>query len=180
VIEHIVYGQLEPESYQKIAGAIGDENPIVDVGCGEGQLANFLAATMNRQVQGIDVSSTKLVKAREAAKASGISQLVQFIQGDASHLDFLADEFFGAIVSVYTLHELDDPRKALGELWRVLRAKGKFVLVDFIKGGKAEQLWGERYYTPQEIETMLRESGFGEVTMQFVHDDVVFVSSLKV
>ena len=180
MIEHVAYGQLEPESYQKTAEAIGDANPILDIGCGEGELANFLAATMDRQVQGIDVSSTKLVKAREAAKASGISQLVRFIEGDASHLDFLTDESSGAVVSVYTLHELDDPRKALKELCRVLRAKGKFVLVDFIKGGKAERLWGERYYTPQEIESMLREAGFDEVAMQFVHDDVVFVSSLKV
>lgn len=180
MIEQAHYDQLELESYQKIAEAIGEANPILDVGCGDGELVNFLAATMGRQVQGIDVSSTKLVKAREAAKARGISQLVRFIEGDASHLDFLADESFGAVVSVYTLHELDDHHKALKELWRVLRAKGKFVLVDFVKGGKAERLWGERYYTPQEIESMLRGAGFGEVATEFVCDDVVFVSSLKI
>ena len=63
---------------------------------------------------------------------------------------------------------------------RVLGAGGKLVLVDFIKGGEAEKLWREIYYMPQEIGSMLREAGFGEVTTEFVHDDVVFVSSLKI
>jgi ubiquinone/menaquinone biosynthesis C-methylase UbiE len=179
-VEEVSYGQLELESYQKIAEAIGDANPILDVGCGEGELANFLAARLGKVLCGIDISSAKLGKAREAAKAGGISRSVRFMEGDASHLDFLAGESFSAVVSVYTLHELDDPHKALKELWRVLEAKGKLVVVDFVRGGKAERLWGERYYTPQEIESMLRGAGFGEVAMEFVHDDVVFVSSLKV
>lgn len=152
----------------------------MDIGCGEGKLANFLGATLGREVRGIDISDTKLVKAREAAEAQSISQLVQFMEEDASHMDHITDKSFGAIVSVYTLHELDDPNKALKEVERVLGAGGKLVLVDFIKGGEAEKLWRERYYIPQEIGAMLREAGFVEVATEFVHDDVVFVSSLKI
>lgn len=179
-MEEVSYGQLELESYQKIAEAIGDANPILDIGCGEGELANFLAARLGKALCGIDISGAKLGKAREAAEARGISQSVRFMEGDASHLDFLADESFGAVVSVYTLHELDDPHKALKELWRVLEAKGKLVVVDFVKGGKAERLWGERYYTPQEMESMLHLAGFSRADIEYVHDDIVFVSSVKI
>jgi len=174
------YHQLEPEIYRKIGEEIGEANPILDIGCGEGKLANFLGATLGKEVSGIDISDTKLVKARESAEAQGISQLVHFVEGDASHMDNIANKSFKAIVSVYTLHELGDPNKALREMDRVLGIKGKLVLVDFIKGGEAEKIWGERYYVPQEIGSMLREAGFGEITTEFVHDDVVFISSLNI
>jgi len=179
-VEKFSYDALESENYRKIAEAVGDANPILDVGCGEGELANFLGTTLGKHVQGIDVSSTKLVRAREAAKAKGVSHVVQFVEGDAKHLDFLADGAFGAIVSVYTLHELDDPQEVLKELRRVLRARGKLVVVDFVKRGKAEELWRERYYTPQEIESMLQQAGIIKVNIEYVHEDVVFVSSVKI
>lgn len=178
--EQVSYDELEPENYEKIAEAIGDANPILDIGCGEGKLANFMATTLGKQVHGIDISDYKLAKAQEAAEQHGISHLVQFVNANASRLAFLDDTSFAAIVSVYTLHELENPRKALQELRRVLRAGGRLVIVDFTKGGKAERLWAERYYTPQEIESMLREAGFGEVATEFLRDDVVFVSTLKV
>ena len=180
MVEEVDYDQLEPENYEKIAEAIGHANPILDVGCGEGELANFLAAAMGSHVQGIDVSGTKLVKAREASRARDLSHLVRFIEADASRLDFLVDESFGAVVSVYTLHELDNPRKALKELGRALGTKGKLVVVDFVKGGKAERLWRERYYTPEEIESMLQQAGFSRADIEHVRDDVVFVSSVKI
>jgi ubiquinone/menaquinone biosynthesis C-methylase UbiE len=179
-VEEVDYDELEPETYERMAGAIGEAAPVLDVGCGEGKLANFLAATLGKQVCGIDISGVKLARARETAEAQGISHLVQFLEGDASNLDLLANKSFGAIVSVYTLHEFDDPREALRELGRVLRAEGRFIVMDFVRGGRAEKLWGERYYTPQEIESMLQEAGFSDISTEFVCDDVVFVSSLKV
>ena len=112
-MEETSYHQLEPEIYRKIVEEIGEANPIMDIGCGEGKLANFLGATLDKEVRGIDISNTKLIKARESTEEQGISQLVQFMEGDASHMDNIANKSFGAIVSVYTLHELDDPNKAL-------------------------------------------------------------------
>ena len=38
--------------YQKIAETIGEAEPILDIGCGEGKLANFLASTHNKKVYG--------------------------------------------------------------------------------------------------------------------------------
>ena len=178
--EVVDYDELEPETYQRIAEAIGVANPVLDIGCGEGKLANFLAMTLGKEVRGIDISNTKLAKAREEAKAQGVSHLVQFMEGDATHLNTGADQFFGAIVNVYTLHELDDAHKTLKELRMVLEAGGKLVMVDFIKGGNAEKLWGERYYTPQEIESMLQEAGFSELAMELVRDDVIFGSWVKI
>ena len=174
------YDELETETCQKISSAVADADPILDVGCGEGKLVNFLAMVLGREVWGIDISSSKLVNAREAAKAGGVSHLVRFMGGDASDLDFLADESFAAVVSRYTLHELENPLSALKELWRLLRVGGKLMVIDFIKGGEAEKLWRESYYTPQEIESMLEKAGFGDVATEFVRDDVIFVSSLKV
>jgi len=108
----------------------------LDIGCGEGKLSNFLAMALGKEVCGIDISDFKLAKAWEVAEAQGISHLVQFIQGDASHLDFLADKSFAAIISIFSLHELENPRKVMKELRRVLRAKGRLIVVDFIPGAR--------------------------------------------
>ena len=177
--DETVYHDLEPEVHQKIADVVSGATPILDVGCGEGRLTNFLAAKLNSETYGIDISDFNLTKAQEAAQAQGISHLVQYVKGDASKLHFL-DESFAAVVILYSLHEIENPRNALKEVWRVLKVKGKLIVADFIKGGKAEELWGERYYTPREIETMLHEVGFGEMATGFIYDDIVLVSSRKV
>lgn len=54
------------------------------------------------------------------------------------------------------------------------------MIVDFIKGGYAERLWGERYYTPPKIESMLRDAGFKEAKTSFLYKDVILVSALKI
>ncbi len=168
---------MEPQFYHKIAEAVGKANPILDIGCGEGRLTNFLARTLGSEVCGVDISDLKLTKDRETSDARDVSDLVWFVKGDASQLDFLVNDSFAAIVSIYVLHEFMNPPESLRELRRVLKASGKFIVVDFVKGGEAERLWAERYYTPCEIESMLKEAGFTDIAMEFVYDDVVFVTS---
>ena len=174
-----IYDSLERQVHQKIAETIGERTPILDVACGEGRLTNFLAAKTKNEIYGTDISISNLTKAREAAEAQGISHLVQYVEGDASKLHFL-DESFTAVVILYSLHEIENPREALKEIRRVLKAGCRLIVVDFVKGGGAEELWGERYFDLQEIERMLQAAGFGEVATEFIYNDIVFVSSRKV
>jgi len=173
------YDKLEPNIYAKIIQAIQHATPILDVGCGDGRLVNFLALKLGKKIFGVDVSDVGFDRAREEAKLKNISRMVKYIKNDENHLDMFKDEFFGGVVSVYALHELENPLAVLMEIRRVLKNDGKAVIVDFIKGGEAEKLWGERYYTPTEIKSMLKVAGFKEVKTSFLYKDVILVSALK-
>jgi demethylmenaquinone methyltransferase/2-methoxy-6-polyprenyl-1,4-benzoquinol methylase len=174
------YDELEPNIYRKIARKIQNVAPILDVGCGDGRLVNFLALKLGKKVFGVDVSDAGFERGRREAKLKNISHLIDYVKTDASHLDMFGDKFLGGVISVYTLHEFEEPSVALREMRRVLKTGGRLVIVDFIRGGEAERLWGERYYKPAEIESMLEDAGFREARTGFLYKDVALVSALKI
>ena len=64
---------------------------------------------------------------------------------------------------MYSLHEFQSAPKALKEAFKILKRRGKIILIDFIKGTLADRLWGERYYTSKRIEEMLKKAGFEDI-----------------
>ena len=173
------YNKLEPNIHGKIAQTLQHVTPILDAGCGDGRLVNFLAMKLGKKIFGVDVSDIGFEKARREAELKNVSRMVEYVKADASHLDAFGNKFFGGVVSVYTLHEFEKPLVVLREIRRVLKTGGTVVIVDFIKGGDAERLWGERYYTPTEIESMLKNAGFKEPKMCFLYKDVILISATK-
>ena len=176
--EQNVYDDLEPRIHKRIAEAVADAAPILDIACGDGRLIGFVASGSGCNTYGVDISVSHVTAAREKATTLGISHLVLLAAGDAQKLCFL-DESFGSVIMLYALHEIQHPTQALKESGRVLRPGGKFIVVDPIKGGKAETLWNESYYGLEEIESMLTHAGFSELTSDFLYDDIVFVSAQK-
>ena len=88
-------------------------SPVLDVGCGDGALGRLLAGTPVRWV-GLDRSAGML------ARGPGPK-----LRGDAAALPF-RDGAFGGAAALYMLYRLDEPRLAVAEAHRVLRAGGLF------------------------------------------------------
>lgn len=87
---------------------------------------------------GIDLSPEMLSIARTRARESGIDVDLQV--GDAHALSF-EDETFETVVCTYSLCNIPDPRLALTEMHRVLRAKGHLILVDHVKSDSLPVFW---------------------------------------
>lgn len=174
------YDKLEPNICAKIAQTIRHATPILDVGCGDGRLVNFLAMKLRKKIFGVDISDIGFEKAREEAELKNVSSMVKYVKTDGNRLNMFKDEFFGGVVSVYALHEFEYPLAILREIRRVLKTGGTAVIVDFIKGGEAERLWGERYYTPAEVKSMLEVVEFEEVKINFLYKDVILVSASRI
>ncbi len=102
--------------YPEIARLVAGAEVVLDVGCGEGTLARYLADE-GHQVIGID-SDASVLSADEPG--------VHFVLADATALPYPADSF-DAVVSVMVLHQTR-MELALAEMRRVLKPGG--VLVD--------------------------------------------------
>lgn len=130
---------------------------ILDVGCGDGVLASWLAQGGAR-VTGLDASSDMIAAARRRAKAAGVE--VDLVEGDAGDLPFPAGHF-DCVVSVATLCFVDDPRPTIREMVRVLEPGGQLILGELgrwnlwaaqrrVKGWLGSKLWRAAHFRSRE------------------------------
>ncbi|WP_249315732.1 class I SAM-dependent methyltransferase [Bacillus sp. FJAT-49711] len=96
---------------------------ILDVGCGTGQTAAFLAAQYGAKVTGIDVNPIMVEKAR--MRIAQLQLPVKIIQGSIEEC-ILEDEAFDFIISESVLAFANAP-KSLMEILRLLKKGGRFV-----------------------------------------------------
>jgi 2-polyprenyl-3-methyl-5-hydroxy-6-metoxy-1,4-benzoquinol methylase len=97
--------------FDRAAGAAGAAAPALEVGCGEGVIAERLAQRWPRVVA-LDLPDAGL--RREWASRPGPG----YLHADAQRLPF-PDGHFGVVVAAEVLEHLPDPRRGLTELARV-------------------------------------------------------------
>ena len=116
---------VDPEYTEQIlpivADALGDRGLVIDVGTGEGQVARHLRATGARVV-GLDPIAAQLAVAAE--RGGG----VVYGQAVASALP-LRSGAADAAVACLVFEHIDDLDGAIGELARVVRRGGRFLLL---------------------------------------------------
>lgn len=105
--------------------AIPGDARIVDVGCGTGQMAIYLARG-DRSVVGVDLSGASLRLGADAARRFAVER-VRFVQTDL-HRPGLRDATFDVVFSSGVVHHTPDPRAAFARLARLARPGGMIVL----------------------------------------------------
>jgi len=137
----------------------------LDLGCGTG---NYTLELKRRgfDVIGLDVSEEMLKIAR--------SKGLDCVKGDAYSLPF-PDGSFDLVLSVTMFEFIHEPERVLGEIHRVLKPGGE-ILIGTMNGKslwflfkRLKSLFVEtayryaRFYTPRELEELLRKTGFKNV-----------------
>jgi ubiquinone/menaquinone biosynthesis C-methylase UbiE len=102
---------------------IGAGSKVLEVGCGTGTNACYLAEKYRCTVVGVDIAEHMVRQATKQAEEKGLSDLVSFQVGDAYRLDF-PDGSFDAVVTVFVSQFLE-PARAFPEFHRVLRSGGR-------------------------------------------------------
>ena len=146
---------------------------VLDVGSGPGFLAAAIADAVGSggAVFGVDISEPLLAVARaHCAQRSW----VEFRRADATRLPF-SDQDFDAVISTQVLEYVREVDAALAEIHRVLRPKGRVVIVDTDwdsivwhspdpdRMARVLAAWGEHAadsYLPRTLAGRLRNAGF--------------------
>lgn len=106
---------------------------VLDVGCGPGYLATYLASSAaEAKIWAMDISPEMLTLVGERAMQNGLSRRIIPVHGDMKSLPF-APASFDAVVSSFALHHLADVGRGIDELLRVLRPGGAFVVKDLVR-----------------------------------------------
>jgi len=96
---------------------------VLDVGCGAGQTACYLAKRYNCRVVGVDIRSKMVERSRERAQRAGLNDRVTFRTADAQDLPFGEAEFDAVITESVTAFPADKAL-ALREYARVTKPGG--------------------------------------------------------
>jgi demethylmenaquinone methyltransferase/2-methoxy-6-polyprenyl-1,4-benzoquinol methylase len=127
---------------------IQEAQHVLDVACGTGRGTVGLAQAVgsNGRVDALDLSDAMLDQARAKITKSGLSNRVHFKQGNARELPYL-DETFDLVYNGYMfdLIPLDGFMPILTEMARVLKPRGKLVLVNMSKPDNRKTFF-ERIY----------------------------------
>jgi len=111
---------------------------VLDVGCGTGASALPAAQVVgpNGSVIGVDLAGRLLDRARDKAKALGLSN-VKFRCADMTSLGY-PNGHFDTVVSVFSIFFVPDMEGLVRELWRMVGPGGKLAVTT----------WGPRIFEP--------------------------------
>jgi ubiquinone/menaquinone biosynthesis C-methylase UbiE len=152
---------------ERIASA-GPTARVLDLACGPGLYARrFAAGQPEREVVGLDISWPMLRAAiRKAAEAQ--LENIRFVHGDALALPF-RDASLDVANCCGALHLFPDIPRALRELGRVMRPKGRFSmavslrgsgLLGRLRGAVGEAVLGLHAFSREELEALLDDADF--------------------
>jgi len=119
-----------------LLGPVHPGEAILDIGCGGGVDALIAARLVGPSgaVTGIDPVPEMLARARENARLAGLDN-VYFQESSAAQLPF-PDNRFDLVISNGAFNLVVDKVQALGEVFRVLKPEGRFMLADQVLAGE--------------------------------------------
>ena len=133
------YGSLIDKSKKniftdKLDKEIDFNSKILEVGCGTGQLTNFLAR-YSREVYGIDLSKGSLLLAEKFRKENNIDRSF-FLRMDVFNILF-KENIFDIVISNGVLHHTKDAKLAFKNIIKYLKPNGYVIIGLYHRYGRA-------------------------------------------
>ncbi len=141
-------GRPQPE-FVRLAEAEEIVGSVLDVGCGTGEHAIYLAG-LGHEVLGVDGAPRAIEKARIKARERGSA--ATFMVADALDL-FRVGRKFDTVIDSGLFHVFSDDERPrfVASLLRVVRPGGRYIMMCFSENQPGD--WGPRRVSQSEIRT---------------------------
>ncbi|MGB3904086.1 MAG: class I SAM-dependent methyltransferase, partial [Anaerolineae bacterium] len=96
---------------------------VLEVGCGAGATAVYIANKYGAKVVGVDLRETMVDQARARAKREGVEDRTEFRVADAQELPF-DDGLFNVVIAESVTTFIEDKQSAVSEYARVAKPGG--------------------------------------------------------
>ncbi|MGB8593298.1 MAG: class I SAM-dependent methyltransferase [Candidatus Acidiferrales bacterium] len=116
---------------------IAPQSCVLEVAPGPGYFAIELAKLDDYQITGLDISETFVEIARANAEKASVQ--VDFRRGNASSMPF-ADETFDFLLCRAAFKNFSEPKRALEEMYRVLKHGGQALIIDLRRDASKESV----------------------------------------
>lgn len=153
---------------------------ILDVGCGVGATACYLATTYGCEVVGVDLRESMIRQAKARAVDQNVENLVTFKVADATELPF-DDATFDRVLCESVITFIADKASVLHEFARVVKPGGYVGLNEesWLRPPTPEvkasvrYLWGiiPEIGTPENWISLMEEAGLVDITSEVLHFD---------
>lgn len=138
---------------------------VLEIGCGLGGPARFIAERYGCRVTGLDLTSRQLSIAQELTRGLEVEPHVQFVRGDARKLPF-ANRAFTHIYSNEAFVHVTDKPQSIREAFRVLEPRGVFCVQDPVHDPQLQITLLEDSLHPMSVEgyrEAVLDAGFEEL-----------------
>lgn len=141
---------------------------VLDIGSGVGGTSRCLAKEFGCRVTGIDLTEEYCRAAAMLTANIGLTDLVDFRQGDATNLSF-DDASFDVVWTEHVAMNIPDKSRLYREMHRVLKPGGTLAIYDILAGPSGPVLfpvpWARTPDTsflvsPDELRDLLQKTGF--------------------
>jgi 2-polyprenyl-3-methyl-5-hydroxy-6-metoxy-1,4-benzoquinol methylase len=143
VVPYVPTGPETVAAMLKLAG-VTKNDLVIDLGCGDGRIVISAAKEYGAHGIGVDIDPERIKEARANAEKEGVTNLVEFRQGDL----FEADIRKATVVTLYLLPSVN--MKLRPKLWRELKPGTRVVSHTFDmedwKPEKTEQVGGSEIF----------------------------------
>jgi ubiquinone/menaquinone biosynthesis C-methylase UbiE len=122
---------------RRTAAQIPPNSSVLEVAPGPGYFAIELAKLGNYEITGLDISETFVEIAR--ANAAKADVRVDFRRGNASNMPF-GEKTFDFLLCRAAFKNFTEPKRALQEMYRVLKPGGQALIIDLRRDASPESI----------------------------------------
>lgn len=158
--------------------SISSTSKVLEVGCGVGITACYLAKKVGCALTSIDLNEQMIAWAKKRAEREGLAERITFRPADAQDLPF-EDASFDAVISESVTAFARDKPKAISEYKRVLKPGGCVGLTEasWVKSPPPSDLVeflsvsmeGAAFLKPEAWLALLEEGGFNDLHSEVTH-----------